>query len=56
MTLSNLSPDYVLKLKQRFDKASDDYTLGRKELKQFFKCSDHECDTLFEFFDMDGNN
>jgi Ca2+-binding EF-hand superfamily protein len=35
--------------------ASDDFTLDREALKKFFKCSEKECNTVFQYFDMDGN-
>jgi Ca2+-binding EF-hand superfamily protein len=53
--MSNFSPNYILKLKERFERGSDDYCLDKSALKQFFKCSDREVDVLMEMFDMDGN-
>ena len=35
--------------------ASDDFTLDREALKKYFKCSNRECDVVFDHFDMDGN-
>ena len=44
--LSNLTPGYILKLKERFESASEDYNLDRKALKDFFKCRDNEVETV----------
>lgn len=45
-TLSNFSPGYILKLKQRFEQGSEDFTLTKDGLKDFFKCSDRECEVV----------
>lgn len=44
--MSNLSPGYILKLKERFENGSDDYNLTKQGLKEFFKCRDHEVDVV----------
>jgi len=54
-SFSNLSPGYIQKLKEKFEMASDDFTLDQQSLKQYFKCSDREVQVLFDHFDMDGN-
>ena len=48
--MSNLSPGYILKLKERFENGSDDYNLTKQGLKEFFKCKDHEVDVVSIFF------
>jgi Ca2+-binding EF-hand superfamily protein len=53
--LGNLTPGYIIKLKERFESGSDDYNLTKEALKEFFKCRDNEIAVLFEMFDMDGN-
>jgi hypothetical protein len=45
-TMSNFSPGYILKLKQRFEQGSEDFTLTKDGLKSFFKCSDRECEVV----------
>ena len=47
--MSNLSPGYILKLKERFENGSDDYNLTKQGLKDFFKCRDHECDVVSQY-------
>ena len=49
-TMSNFSPGYILKLKQRFEQGSEDFTLTKDGLKSFFKCSDRECEVVRKFF------
>jgi hypothetical protein len=41
-SLTNLSPGYILKMKQRFESASEEYQLDKKALKEYFKCRDPE--------------
>jgi Ca2+-binding EF-hand superfamily protein len=53
--LANLTPGYILKLKERFEAGSDDYNLTRQGLKDYFKCRDREIEVLFELFDTDKN-
>lgn len=45
-SLSNLTPGYILKLKERFESSSDDYNLTRQGLKDYFKCRDNEIETV----------
>jgi hypothetical protein len=50
-SMSNFSPGYILKLKQRFEQGSEDFTLTKDGLKEFFKCSDRECEVVsYKFF------
>ena len=49
-TMSNFSPGYILKLKQRFEQGSEDFTLTKDGLKSFFKCSDRECEVVRKNF------
>jgi hypothetical protein len=49
-TMSNFSPGYILKLKQRFEQGSEDFTLTKDGLKSFFKCSDRECEVVRKIF------
>jgi Ca2+-binding EF-hand superfamily protein len=41
-----------MKLKERFEVASDDFTLDRQGLKDFFHSSSREIEIIFEFFDL----
>ena len=45
-SLSNLTPGYILKLKERFESSSEDYNLTRQGLKDYFKCRDSEIDVV----------
>ena len=45
-SLTNLSPGYILKIKQRFESASEEYQLDKKALKDYFKCTDAEVDEV----------
>ena len=44
--LSNLTPGYILKLKERFESGSEDYNLTKQGLKDFFKCRDNEVEVV----------
>lgn len=45
-SLGNLTPGYILKLKERFESGSNDYCLTKQGLKDFFKCKDHEIEVV----------
>jgi Ca2+-binding EF-hand superfamily protein len=40
-------------MKDNFEKECDNYKLTRKELFEYFRCPENECNVLFAVFDPD---
>jgi Ca2+-binding EF-hand superfamily protein len=52
--LSDFSPAYIIKLKEKFEK-DQMFTMKRDDLKKFFQCSERETDILMQMLDLDGD-
>lgn len=55
MNLSNFSPGFIAKLKDNLETSSYQFNLDKDGLKDLFKCSDKEAETVFEYFDQNGD-
>lgn len=53
--LSNFSPGFINKLKDNLETSTYQFSLDRDGLKELFKCSENECDIVFEYFDLNGD-
>lgn len=54
--LSSFSPGFIAKLKDKLESSTNQFSLDREGLKSVFNCSSKECDTVFEYFDINGDN
>jgi Ca2+-binding EF-hand superfamily protein len=53
--LSNFSPGFINKLKDKLESSTQQFSLDRESLKSIFNCSNSECDVVFDFFDLNGD-
>ena len=53
--LSNFSPGFISKLKDNLESSTYQFSLDKEGLKKLFKCSDKEVQTVFDYFDINGD-